>query len=70
MAKFNIKRAYRLLPDSDKSKKFLGMLWRGQYYIDVALPFGLRSAPRISTKLADVLEHVFVQAGQVHYIQH
>ena len=29
MAKFDIERAYRLLPVSDKSKKFLGMFWKG-----------------------------------------
>eukprot|EP00112_Aurelia_sp_Birch-Aquarium-sp1_P013521 Seg2871.1 transcript_id=Seg2871.1/GoldUCD/mRNA.D3Y31 product="Polyprotein P3" protein_id=Seg2871.1/GoldUCD/D3Y31 len=70
MAKFDIKRAYRLLPVSSNSRKFLGMLWRGHYYIDLAIPFGLRSAPRIFTRFADILEHIFVHAGQVRYIQH
>ena len=34
------------------------------------MPFGVRSGPRIFTKFADVLEHIFIQAGQVRYIQH
>ena len=33
----------------------LGMVWRDQLYVDGALPFGLRSAPKLFTALADGL---------------
>jgi hypothetical protein len=35
-------------------------------YIDIALPFGLRSAPIIFTALADVLQWVIEQRGTSH----
>ncbi len=46
LAKFDISRAYRLLPVHPEHRALLCMCWRGQYYIDLALPFVLRSAPR------------------------
>ena len=60
MAKFDIKRAYRLLPVNTNDRSFLGMKWKNNYYIDLALPFGLRSAPKIFTKFADVLEFLLL----------
>ena len=32
----------------------LGMKWKGAYYVDMALPFGLRSAPFIFTSVVDM----------------
>jgi len=32
------------------------MMWEGNLFVDCALLFGLRSAPRIFTAIADVLE--------------
>ena len=32
------------------------MLWEGTLYVDAALPFGLRSAPKVFTAVADGLE--------------
>eukprot|EP00794_Sanderia_malayensis_P013029 gene13029-biopygen10387 len=72
LAKFDIKRAYRLLPVRQDDRRFLGMFWNGFYFVDLALPFGLRSAPRIFTKFADVLQSIFEQGGQhatiLHYL--
>lgn len=70
MAKFDIKRAYRLLPVNDQDRKYLGMKWDGKFYIDLALPFGLRSAPQIFTRFADILQTLFERTGPVRYIQH
>ena len=58
MAKFDIKRAYRLLPVNSNDRKFLGMQWREKFYVDLALPFGLRSAPKIFSQFADILQHI------------
>ena len=33
----------------------IGMYWRGQYYIDTCLPFGLRSAPSIFNNFATAI---------------
>ncbi len=70
LAKFDIKRAYRLLPVDTQDRKYLGMKWDGKFYIDLALPFGLRSAPKIFTKFANVLQALFERTGPVRYIQH
>lgn len=47
------------------------MLWDGSLYIDTALPFGLRSAPKICTAVADAVEWVAKQEGAgfvIHYL--
>eukprot|EP00795_Rhopilema_esculentum_P014765 gene14765-5872_t len=56
LAKFDIRRAYRLLPVKSQQRHMLGMQWQGKFYIDLALPFGLRSAPKIFTRFADALQ--------------
>ena len=50
MAKFDIKRAYRLLPIHHEDRRFLGMKWNNNFFVDLALPFGLRSAPQIFSR--------------------
>ncbi len=70
LAKFDIQRAYRLLPIHPAHRRYCGMRWKGQFYVDLALPFGLRSAPRIFTRFADVLQHIFIEHGGVDYILH
>ena len=59
MAKVDIKSAHRLLPVHPKDRLLLGMEWQGLAYVDTTLPFGLRSAPKIFTAVADMLEWVF-----------
>ena len=46
------------------------MRWKGQFYMDLAISFGLRSAPKIFTRFADVLQSIFKQIGIVQNIQH
>ena len=46
------------------------MLWEGKYYLDLALPFGLRSAPAVFTRFADVLQKLFEHKGHVPHILH
>ena len=44
---------------------FLGMKWRNQYYVDLALPFGLRSAPFIFNAIADLVEWILVHSYEI-----
>ena len=47
------------------------MRWKGQLYVDTTLPFGLWSAPKIFTALADALEWILIQKGVTtlcHYL--
>ena len=56
LAKVDIKSAYRIVPVHPEDRSLLGMKWNGALYVDATLPFGLRSAPKIFTALADALE--------------
>ena len=47
----------------------LGLHWKGNYYIDTILPFGLRSALKIFNALADALQSITEQCG-ISYLGH
>ena len=71
MAKIDIKSAFRLCPVHPADHHLLGMKWKGQFYFDRVLPFGLRSAPYIFNCLADAIEWVAAQQGVApihHYL--
>ena len=71
MAKIDIKAAYRLVPVHPEDRIYLGMKWKGDLYVDGMLPFGLRSAPKIFTAIADALEWCIAQQGEqniFHYL--
>ncbi len=49
----------------------LGMRWKGGLFIDTALPFGLRSDPKIVTAVADAVQWIVEQEGVkfvIHYL--
>ncbi len=58
MAKFDVQSAYRNVAVLPRQRHLLGMKWRGKFYIDLALPFGLRSAPFIFNSIADLVEWI------------
>ena len=58
LAKIDIKSAYRVIPVHPDDWPLLGMVWEYHVYIDVALPFGLRSAPKLFNTVADALEWI------------
>lgn len=55
MAKLDIKSAYRIIPVHPEDRYLLGMQWRNYYFMDLTLPFGLRSAPFIFNSVAGML---------------
>jgi hypothetical protein len=71
LAKLDLESAYRILPVHPDDRPLLGMEWKDQVYIDAALPFGLRSAPKIFNALADGLMWIMKQRGireSIHYL--
>jgi hypothetical protein len=71
LVKIDLKDAYRMVPIHPEDQHLLGILWRDQVFVDRALPFGLRSAPKIFTAVADAAAWVLHGAGvhlQVHYL--
>ena len=69
LAKIDIKVAYRLVPVSPYQRHYLGMFWKNQIYVDIMLPFGFRSAPKIFNAIADFLEWC-ISKGGVKYVYH
>ena len=70
MAKFDVESAYRNIAVHPADRYLLGMKWRGQYYVDLALPFGLRSAPYIFNAVAEAVEWILLNAYNVSDLLH
>ena len=70
LAKIDIESAYRLVPVHPDDRPLLGMIWKGQLYVDGALPFGLRSAPKLFSAVADALLWVMGRHGVAHAIHY
>jgi hypothetical protein len=58
LAKFDVEAAYRNIPIHPANQCLLGMYWRDGYFVDLPLPFGLRSAPFIFYSVADLVEWI------------
>jgi len=70
MAKFDVEAAYRDVPVHPSHRVLLGMKWRDQFYVDLVLPFGLRSAPFIFNSIADMVERILVNSYQIPDLLH
>ena len=71
LAKLDVADAYRIIPVHPEDRSLLGMRWKGRLFIDTALPFGLRSAPKIFTAVADRLQWILSNRGvgpSLHYL--
>ena len=54
-----------------EDQALLGVFWEGKIHTDRALPFGLRSAPKIFSAVADALQWIVVKKGVrnlLHYL--
>jgi len=70
MAKFDVEAAYRNVAVHPEDRYLLGMKWRGQFYVDLALPFGLRLAPYIFNVVADMVEWILINKYNVVNLRH
>ena len=71
MAKVDLKSAYRVVPVHPDDHHLLGMTWRDGVYLDTALRFVLRSAPKIFSAVADALLWAMYDNGLtfgLHYL--
>lgn len=55
LAKVDLESAYWQIPLHPQDCRLLGVMWGGQHYVDGALHFGLRSAPKLFNAVADAL---------------
>ena len=71
LAKVDVARVYRNIPIHPDDRWLLGMMWEGHLFIYTALPFGLRSAPKIFSAVADAVELILQQESMrtvMHYL--
>ncbi len=61
--KRDLSRAYRQIPVCPAEYGYLGFGWKGQFYIDRVLPFGLRSAANICQRVSAAVAHVVEARG-------
>ena len=69
LVKLDLSNAYRNIPVHPDEQPLLGITWQGAIYIDRALPFGLRSAPKIFSAVADFFTWVLYCEG-VEFLMH
>ena len=70
LAKVDIRDAYRLIPIHPHDRHLLGMSWDNQLYVDLALPFGLRSAPFIFNQFAEAWLWILHHRHGIRYLLH
>jgi hypothetical protein len=70
LAKIDIRDAYRIIPIHADDRFLLGMVWRGNFFVDLALPFGLRSAPFIFNQFATALHWILQHVGGLRWLFH
>ena len=71
LVKIDLKSAYRIVPVHPDDHTLLGIRWNNAVYVDRALPFGLRSAPKLFSAVADALAWSLFRNGvrlQLHYL--
>ena len=71
LAKLDLREAYRAVPVHPSDQRLLGVAWDDTIYIDKALPFGLRSAPKIFSALTDAMMWILHEKGinlALHYL--
>ena len=68
LVKMDLKDAYRMVPVHPHNQSLLGISWRGRTYVDRALTFGLRSAPKLFSAVADAIARVLHCQGVRLYL--
>ena len=66
----DLESAYWIVPVHPEDRHLLGIHHDSAMYVDAALPFGLRSAPKIFNTLADGLEWIMIQHGVAHAVHY
>lgn len=70
LVKANVMEAYRMISVHPDDHHLLGIRWWNAFFIDSVLPFGLRSAPKIFSAVADAAQWIMAQAGIKHSLHY
>ena len=70
LLKFDVSAAFKRIPVRPEDRPLLGMRWRGKYYYELVLPFGLRTSGYRWEEYAAALHYFFEQHLGVHLVVH
>ena len=70
LSKINLKDAFRLIPVNPSDWNLLGIHWKGKFYVDTCLPFGLRSAPYLFNRLSEAIYWTLTNNYGVQHLLH
>ena len=68
LAKVDLKSAFHLIPINTLDWDLLGIYWRGSYYVDKQLPFGLRSALFLFNQFASALHWLLSNSYGIQHL--
>lgn len=69
-AKFDLEAAYWNIAVHPEDRYLLGMKWRGQFFVDLALPLGLRSARHIFNSVAAMVKWIILNRYVTDLLHH
>ena len=70
LSKIDLKDAFRLIPVNPSDWNLLGIQWRGKFYVDTCLPFGLRSAPYLFNRFSQAIHWILANNYGVQHLLH
>ena len=70
LSKIDLKDAFRLIPINPSDWNLLGIHWKGKFYVDTCLPFGLRSAPYLFNRLSEAIHWTLTNNYGVQHLLH
>ena len=70
MAKLNLKHAFQLCPVCPDNRELLGIHWQDNFYINLRLPFSLRSSPFLFNPLADTFQWLLKTNYHIQDLMH
>ena len=70
MGKIDIRHAFHICPVRAENYELLGTYWEGFYFIELRLPFGLRTAVFIFNSFADALHWILQNKHLIEHLLH
>ena len=70
MSKTDIQSTFRIIPIHTHDWRLLGIQWKGLYFFDTVIPFGLGSAPFLFHMLSDALEWIIRNKLNITGVMH
>ena len=70
MAKTDLKSAFCIMPIHPDDWNLLGIYWQSHYYVDLYLPFGLRSSPFVFDQISEALQWILKHNYSLGHVLH